>query len=54
MSPVPDEEFMPPIGSLSYRVLFYYSPYLSGDEFWKNEGKHWAKLQDKFIGPDPQ
>jgi Domain of Unknown Function with PDB structure (DUF3857)/Transglutaminase-like superfamily len=51
--PVPDEEFMPPIGSLSYRVLFYYSPYLSGDEFWKNEGKHWGKLQDKFIGPGP-
>jgi Domain of Unknown Function with PDB structure (DUF3857) len=51
--PVPDEEFMPPIGSLSYRVLFYYSAYLSGDEFWKEEGKHWAKDQDKFIGPGP-
>ncbi len=49
--PVPDEELMPPISSLSYRVLFYYSPYRSNAEFWKDEGKHWSKLQDKFIGP---
>jgi hypothetical protein len=48
---VPDEEFMPPIESLSYRVLFYYTPYRNGDEFWKNQGKRWAKSRDKFIGP---
>jgi hypothetical protein len=47
----PDEEFMPPIASLSYRVLFYYTPYRSLDDFWKNEGKRWAKARDKFIGP---
>jgi Domain of Unknown Function with PDB structure (DUF3857)/Transglutaminase-like superfamily len=50
--PSPSEDFMPPISSFTYRVLFYYTPYRSGDEFWKNEGKHWAKLRDKFIGPD--
>ena len=50
--PAPDEEYMPPISSLSYRVLFYYTPYRSGDDFWKNEGKHWSKVQDKFIGPE--
>jgi hypothetical protein len=49
--PAPSEEYMPPIESLSYRVLFYYTPYRSGDEFWKNQGKRWAKNQDKFIGP---
>ena len=49
--PAPDEELMPPISSLTYRVLFYYSPYRSNAEFWKDEGKHWAKVQDKFIGP---
>jgi hypothetical protein len=48
--PSPTEEYMPPIDSLSYRVLFYYTPYRSGDDFWKNEGKRWAKNQDKFIG----
>jgi hypothetical protein len=49
--PSPSEEFMPPISSLTYRVLFYYSPYSTSEEYWKNEGKHWAKLRDKFIGP---
>ena len=51
--PAPEEEFMPPIASFTYRVLFYYSPYRSGAEYWKSEGKHWSKLQDKFIGPGP-
>ena len=51
--PSPEEEFMPPIGSLTYRVLFYYAAYRTGDEFWKNEGKFWARDQDKFIGPGP-
>ncbi|MDT7818217.1 MAG: hypothetical protein QOJ42_8133, partial [Acidobacteriaceae bacterium] len=51
--PAPDEDFMPPIAGLTYRVLFFYSPYRSGDEFWKSESKHWAKLRDKFIGPGP-
>jgi hypothetical protein len=49
--PAPKEDYMPPISSFTYRVLFYYTPYRSGDEYWKNEGKHWAKLCDKFIGP---
>ncbi|RSL15551.1 transglutaminase superfamily protein [Edaphobacter aggregans] len=51
--PAPEEEYMPPITSLSFRVLFYYSPYRTADEAWKSEGKHWSKLRDKFIGPGP-
>jgi len=51
IKPVPDEDFMPPISSLSYRVLFYYAPYLKEADFWKNEGKYWSKMHDKFIGP---
>jgi Domain of Unknown Function with PDB structure (DUF3857)/Transglutaminase-like superfamily len=51
--PLPDEEYMAPASSFTYRVLFYYSPYRSGDEYWKNEGKHWSKLRDKYIGPGP-
>lgn len=49
--PAPDEDYMPPIGSLTYRVLFYYTIYRSPEEFWKGEGKRWSKDQDKFIGP---
>jgi hypothetical protein len=51
--PAPEEDYMPPTSSFTYRVLFYYSAYRSGDDYWKNAGKHWAKLQDKFIGPGP-
>jgi hypothetical protein len=50
--PAPEEDFMPPIRSATYRVLFYYAGYRTVDEFWKNEGKFWAKTQDKFIGPN--
>jgi hypothetical protein len=51
--PAPEEDYMPPISSFTYRVLFYYSPYRNGEEYWKNMGKHWAKARDKFIGPGP-
>ena len=49
--PSPDEEYMPPVSSFTYRVLFYYSPYRSPEEFWKNEAKFWSRDRDKFIGP---
>jgi uncharacterized protein DUF3857/transglutaminase superfamily protein len=52
IAPAPSEEFMPPISSFTYRVLFYYTPYRTGEEYWRNEGKHWAKMRDKFIGPE--
>lgn len=52
--PTPQEEFMPPLHSFSYRVIFYYTPYRSRDEFWKSEGKYWSKRSDKFIGPGPK
>lgn len=51
--PVPSEDYMPPIASLSYRVLFYYTPYRNGPDYWKNQGKYWSKTHDKFIGPGP-
>ena len=49
--PIVREEHMPPLNSFSYRVLFYYTPYRGSEEYWKNEGKYWAKQRDKFIGP---
>jgi transglutaminase-like putative cysteine protease len=51
IAPAPDEEYMPPVNSLSYRVLFYYTAFKTMEEFWKNEGKDWSKTNDKFIGP---
>ena len=48
---VPDEDYMPPFRSFSYRVIFYYSPWRTGDEFWKTEGKYWSKDVDRFAEP---
>jgi hypothetical protein len=45
----PDEPDMPPLHSLNYRVLFYYSPYGTGEEFWKQEGKYWSKSVNRFA-----
>ena len=49
--PVLKEEFMPPMESLSYKVLFYYTQYRTEKEFWNAEGKNWSKDLNKFIGP---
>lgn len=50
--PQPKEEYMPPIASYSYRVLFNFSSYRTADEFWKGEGKSWFKKADSFANPN--
>jgi hypothetical protein len=45
----PEEEHMPPMHSITYRVLFYYSVVRNADDFWKTEGKYWSKNADKFM-----
>jgi hypothetical protein len=47
--PIPDEAYMPPMRSLSYRVWLYYAAYTNAQEFWQATGKTWSKAQDKFI-----
>ena len=46
------EEFMPPIQNFSYRVNFSFTPYRTGQEFWKEEGKTWSKNVNKFADPN--
>jgi len=41
----------PPLRGLSYRVQFYYSPYVSADVFWDNEGKRWSRNLNHFAEP---
>lgn len=48
--PAPDEEYMPPIRSLLYKVFFYYSAG-SAQEFWSKAAKGWSKDVDKFAEP---
>jgi hypothetical protein len=50
--PLPREQFMPPMQSMSYRVLFYYTYVRTAEEYWKSEGRAWSRERDKFIGPN--
>ncbi|HEX5234206.1 MAG TPA: DUF3857 domain-containing protein [Silvibacterium sp.] len=47
----PSEDFLPPFGSLTYRVVFYYSPFRTPTEFWKTDGKYWSSDFDRFANP---
>lgn len=47
--PVTHEEFMPPMQSFTYRVLFSFTPYRSGAEYWAAEGKSWSKHANSFM-----
>ena len=46
----PDEEYMPPIRSLLYKVFFYYSAG-TAQEYWAKAAKDWSKNVDKFAEP---
>jgi hypothetical protein len=48
---LPHEDYMPPFRSFSYRVIFYYSPWRTPEEYWKNQGKYWSKDVDRFANP---
>jgi hypothetical protein len=52
--PAPDEEWMPPINKILYKVRFYYaSPYHSPDpvDYWREGAKDWSKEIDRFAEP---
>lgn len=48
---IPDEDWMPPIQSVLYQVLFYYTSAENSSEFWMNEFKRWTKDVDHFAEP---
>ena len=48
--PDPDEEYMPPIQSMLYRVFFYYESAANAKEYWERAAKDWSKGVDKFAG----
>jgi hypothetical protein len=39
----------PPEGGLTYRVRFYFSPYLSSGDYWAGETKRWSGELDRFA-----
>ncbi len=49
--PIPNEDWMPPLNSLTWRIEFYYTQYASGAEFWEKEARRWLKDADRFAEP---
>ncbi|HUA98684.1 MAG TPA: DUF3857 domain-containing protein [Terracidiphilus sp.] len=47
--PIPDEDWMPPIDSVLYKVLFYYEATTSAQAFWEDAAKEWGKEVDHFA-----
>jgi hypothetical protein len=50
----PQEDWMPPLNTISERVDFYYTYAHSGGDYWASEGKHWAKETERFTNPNGQ
>jgi hypothetical protein len=48
---VPDEDWMPPLNTLKWRVEFYFTNAVSGPAFWQDAGKQWAKEAQEFTKP---
>ena len=46
---IPDEDWMPPIDSVLYRVYFYYKTNGTSEEFWDEEAKTWSKEVNRFA-----
>ena len=48
---IPNEDWMPPLNTVRWRLVFYYTYADSGTEFWKSEAKQWAKDTEHFTNP---
>ena len=48
---LPNEDYLPPLESFSYRIVFYYSPFHTPAEYWKTVGKYWSSDFNHFANP---
>jgi hypothetical protein len=46
---IPRESNSPPENSFLYRVRFFYSPFTSAADYWKNEVGRWSKRVDEYA-----
>lgn len=47
--PIPKEEYLPPMETLTAQVRFYYSPYFDKEEYWQHMGSKWSKEMNSFA-----
>jgi len=48
---LPNDDWMPPLNTIQWSVVFYYSYANTADEYWAREGAHWAKDVDHLAAP---
>lgn len=53
MPPLPSEKWEPPIASLRYRVVFYFSDAVSQQQYWDTRGKQWQREVNRFAESSP-
>jgi hypothetical protein len=49
--PLPNDDWMPPLNTIKWRLEFYYTHAASTANFWESEGKFWAKESERFANP---
>jgi len=49
VQPEPDENWMPPLNTIKWRVDFYYTYAHTQQEFWDTEVKYWAEAVEEFT-----
>jgi Domain of Unknown Function with PDB structure (DUF3857)/Transglutaminase-like superfamily len=47
--PLPEEQWMPPIETQRFQVIFYYTPGNSSQAYWTNESGYWLKDVNHFA-----
>ena len=48
---LPEEDWMPPLNTVKWRVSFFYSDYRTKDEFWNEVGKLWGSIVYNLVKP---
>lgn len=51
VAPLPDEEWLPPMNTLKWKVDFFYTTFKSTKEFWDYAGKTWAEVVNEYTRP---
>ncbi|MGD0735222.1 MAG: DUF3857 domain-containing protein [Terracidiphilus sp.] len=51
---IPDDDWMPPLNTLKWKVDFYYTYAYAGKQFWDDELKSWTKNAERFTNPSGQ
>jgi transglutaminase-like putative cysteine protease len=49
----PDEDWMPPLNTINWRVKFYYSAFSTGTAFWESATGFWSREAEDFMRPTP-